>query len=50
MFLLHNNKSLVCFLVGNWSQFEKFPEGNRQHREVTLKAIVGLLDLDDRSQ
>jgi hypothetical protein len=32
---------------GDWNKFEKICEGNRQLREVTLKAIVSPKDLDD---
>lgn len=31
----------------DWNKFEKVCEGNRELREVTLKAIVSPLDLDD---
>ena len=39
----------VCNLPDNddWTLFEKICEGNRLLREVTLKAIVSPLDLDD---
>lgn len=39
----------VCHLPdnGDWTLFEKICEGNRLLREVTLKAIVSQLDLDD---
>ena len=33
--------------AGDWNKFEKVCEGNRQRREVTLKAIVSPMDLDD---
>jgi hypothetical protein len=33
--------------LGDWNKFEKICEGNRQLREVTLKAIVSPMDLDD---
>jgi hypothetical protein len=33
--------------LGDWNKFEKVCEGNRQLREVTLKAVVGPMDLDD---
>jgi len=33
--------------LGDWNKFEKVCEGNRQLREVTLKAIISPLDLDD---
>jgi len=33
--------------IGDWNKFEKICEGNRLLREVTLKAIVSPMDLDD---
>ena len=33
--------------AGNWTKYEKICEGNRLLREVTLKAMIGPLDLDD---
>jgi hypothetical protein len=33
--------------LGDWNKFEKVCEGNRLLREVTLKAIVSPMDLDD---
>ena len=35
--------------AGNWTRYEKICEGNRLLREVTLKAVIGPLDLDDPS-
>ncbi len=35
--------------AGNWSRYEKVCEGNRLIREVTLRAVIGPLDLDDPS-
>jgi len=35
--------------TGDWTKYEKVCEGNRQLREVTLKAVIGPLDLDDPS-
>ena len=35
--------------AGNWTRYEKICEGNRLIREVTLKAVIGPLDLDDLS-
>lgn len=32
--------------TGNWTKYEKVCEGNRLLREVTLKAVIGPLDLD----
>ena len=32
---------------GDWNKFEKVCEGNRELREVTLKAICGPIDIDD---
>ena len=34
---------------GDWTKYEKVCEGNRQLREVTLKAVIGPLDLDEPS-
>lgn len=31
---------------GNWTKYEKICEGNRLLREVTLKAVIGPLDLN----
>ena len=41
----------VCQLPdnGDWTRYEKVCEGNRQLREVTLKAVIGPLDIDDPS-
>lgn len=39
-----------CVLLpdsGDWNKFEKICEGNRQLREVTLKAVVSPTDLED---
>jgi len=35
--------------AGNWTRYEKVCEGNRLLREVTLKALIGPLDLNDPS-
>lgn len=34
---------------GNWTGYEKVCEGNRNLREITLRAVIGPLDLDDPS-
>jgi len=34
---------------GDWNKYEKVCEGNRLVREVTLKAVIGPLDLNDPS-
>ena len=59
MFALHARKTdspelkfmFCCQLpdAGNWTKYEKICEGNRLLREVTLKAVIGPLDLDDPS-
>ena len=59
MFALHARKTdspelkfkFCCQLSesGNWTKYEKICEGNRLLREVTLKAVIGPLDLDDPS-
>jgi len=35
--------------AGDWNKFEKVCEGNRQLREITLKAICTPLDIEDPS-
>jgi len=35
--------------IGDWTKYEKVCEGNRLLREVTLRAVIGPLDLDDPS-
>jgi len=41
----------VCYLLdnGDWTIYEKICEGNRLLREVSLKAEIGPLDIDDPS-
>jgi hypothetical protein len=34
---------------GDWNKYEKVCDGNRLVREVTLRAVIGPLDLDDPS-
>ena len=34
---------------GDWNRYEKVCDGNRLVREVTLRAVIGPLDLDDPS-
>jgi hypothetical protein len=35
--------------AGNWTKNEKMCEGSRILREITLKAVIGPLDIDDPS-
>jgi hypothetical protein len=39
----------VCQLpdAGNWTRYEKMCEGNRLLREITLRAVIGPIDLGD---
>ncbi len=41
----------ICQLAdkGDWTKYEKLCEGNRLLREVTLRAEIGALDIDDPS-
>jgi len=43
------NFQFCCQLpnAGDWTKYEKVCEGNRLLRDVTLRAVIGPLDLDD---
>ena len=50
--ITHSDELQFQFVIhmpdaGDWNKFEKICEGNRMLREVTLKAIVSPMDLDD---